>query len=291
MLGTAVQDTVFGVRFWGTRGSIPSPGARTVRYGGNTPCTEVRCGEEIFIFDAGTGIRELGESLLAEFGSSPIRIHLFIGHTHWDHIQGFPFFGPAFKPDNEITVYGHRKELKRILTHQMEPSVFPIGLAAMNAGVRVVVLQEPVQIGPCRIDFERLNHPGGAVAYRVQKNGKSLVYMSDHENYTRLFGAGKGDAEDRRVEAFARDSDLLICEAQYTEEEYMTRKGWGHSTFQDAVQLALHSRARRLAIFHHDPSHDDDFLDQAVGDCRASIRESGSMMSCFGACEGQTLSF
>jgi len=281
----------FKVRFWGTRGSIATPGPKTVRYGGNTSCTEIRYGNHILIFDAGTGIRELGDALLEEFGSQPMRVHIFVGHTHWDHIQGWPFFLPAFIRGNEILLHSARaagKPLERIFKGQMDSDYFPVLLSDMQANLKFVELTGPVTIGPVTVSYEYLNHPGIAIGFRVGADGRSIVYLSDHERFTRMHGEAAA-GEDRRIADFARGADLLISEAQYTEAEYTKKKGWGHSTFDDVLQLAAESGVRQLAIFHHDPTHDDNFMDQVMEDCQQKIRANNYSFKCFAACEGQVL--
>jgi phosphoribosyl 1,2-cyclic phosphodiesterase/CheY-like chemotaxis protein len=276
------------VKFWGTRGSIATPGMRTARYGGNTSCTEVRCGDAILILDAGTGLRELGSALLEEFRQRPIAAHIFIGHTHWDHIQGFPFFVPAYVPGNNFTIYSSRgagKPLERVFRGQMDGDYFPVRMSDMMAHMKFVELQEPVTIGEITVRHEYLNHPGMAVGFRIEAFGKSVVYVSDHECFSRLYGAEAGEREDARIREFCRDADLLIHEAQYTDEEYPKKKGWGHSTFSDAVNTAVQARARRLAIFHHDPAHDDGFMDSVIEQCR----KDAGQVDCFAAKEGESL--
>jgi phosphoribosyl 1,2-cyclic phosphodiesterase len=283
-------DQSFRVRFWGTRGSIATPGPRTVRYGGNTSCTEVRCGEHILIFDAGTGIRELGDSLLSEFRTQPIRVHLFIGHTHWDHIQGFPFFVPAYVAGNEISLYSVRgagKPLEKIFGGQMDSDYFPVVLSDMKARLNFFELNGPVKIGPIQVCHEYLNHPGIAIGFRVGDGRKSLVYLSDHEPFWRMYGQEAGAREDRRIVEFVRGADFFICEAQYSDEEYAGKKGWGHGTFDDAIAIAAQAQVRRLVLFHHDPSHDDDYMDRVHERCLEKIKESGYDFECLVARESQ----
>ncbi len=276
----------FRVRFWGTRGSVATPGRRTLRYGGNTSCTEVRHGDHILLLDAGTGIRELGDALLSEFQGKPIRAHIFVGHTHWDHIQGFPFFTPAYIPGNEFSLYSARgagKSLQKIFMGQMDSDYFPVLLTDMRSTLRFIELSDPVQIGPITVRFDHLNHPGIAIGFRISAGERTIVYLSDHERFSRMYGEAAGAAEDGRITEFARGADLLICEAQYTEEEYKYKKGWGHSTFDDAIRLAAECGAKRLAIFHHDPDHDDAFLDGVK--TKAAAQHSGAIV----AAEGLTL--
>jgi len=283
----------FTIRFWGTRGSIATPGPATVKYGGNTACTEVRCGQQLLILDAGTGIRTLGVSLMEEFAGRPIRGHIFVGHTHWDHIQGFPFFAPAFAAGNEFTIYslrGAEKPLERIFRGQMDSDYFPVRLSDMQARLLFSELESDVDIGGARVSYVFLNHPGVAIGFRVRFEGRSLTYISDHETYARLGPGGRDpDPMDLEVAKFASHSDLLICEAQYTEEEYAAKKGWGHSTFLDVLERTAQARAKSLAIFHHDPSHDDPFLDRVEEFCQRTIQERSYGFHCFLAREGMTI--
>lgn len=283
----------FTIRFWGTRGSIATPGQATIKYGGNTACTEVRCGKQLLILDAGTGIRPLGLSLLHEFQQKPIKGHIFVGHTHWDHIQGFPFFAPAFNSNNEFTIYslhGAEKPLDKVFRGQMDSDYFPVLLSDMKAKLEFCELESAVDLGETQVSFIFLNHPGLAVGFRISFAGLSLVYISDHENYGRLATGGPSpNPMDLEIARFAENADLLISEAQYTEEEYAQKKGWGHSTFLDALERAAQAKVKRLAIFHHDPSHDDAFLDRTLEFCQKTIADRNYTFSCFLAQEGTSI--
>ena len=283
----------FTVRFWGTRGSIATPGHDTNKYGGNTACTEVRCGDQLLILDAGTGIRRLGLALLKEFQERPIKGHIFVGHTHWDHIQGFPFFAPGFASENEFTIYslhGAEKPLQKLFRGQMDSDYFPVSLSEMKATLNFCELETDVQLGEIRVSFIFLNHPGLAVGFRIEFSGRTLVYLSDHESFGRLSPRGPSpNPLDVGIEAFAANADLLICEAQYTEEEYVHKKGWGHSTFLDALERGANAKVKRLALFHHDPSHDDVFLDGIHEFCEKTMAERNYTFSCFLAQEGTSI--
>lgn len=283
----------FTIRFWGVRGSIATPGPDTVKYGGNTACTEVRCGEQLLILDAGTGIRPLGLSLLHEFKQKPINGHLFVGHTHWDHIQGFPFFAPAFIPGNEFTIYslhGAEKPLEKVFRGLMDNDYFPVLLTEMKANLEFRELESEVNLGETQVSYMFLNHPGLAIGFRISYAGRSLVYISDHENYGRLSPGGPGPHPlDLEIARFAEHADLLISEAQYTEEEYAQKKGWGHSTFLDALELAAEANVKRLAIIHHDPDHDDAFMDQIFEFCQKMIKERNYTFSFLLAQEGTSI--
>ena len=281
------------VRFWGTRGSCPIAGAQNARYGGNTACVEVRVGSTLIIIDCGSGLRELGGSLLKEYAGRPIEGHIFVGHTHWDHIQGFPFFVPFYSPKNTFNVYsvhGANGSLKKIFSESMAMDYFPVPLANLGSRLSFVELEGPVDLGSARVTFHHLNHPGPCIGFRIEAQGRTIVYVSDHEDFHRLSGDTElSRRQDAAVAEFSRGSDLLIREAQYTEAEYATRKGWGHSTFDDAVRSAVQLKAKRLAIFHHDPDHNDDALDAQMDYCRAKLKEAGAATECFGARDGQRI--
>lgn len=295
MISELLQEKrpVFTVRFWGTRGSIATPGEATLKYGGNTSCTEVRCGEQLLILDAGTGIRVLGTSLLREFQQRPIKGHIFVGHTHWDHIQGFPFFAPAFNPKNEFAIYslhGAEKPLDKVFQGQMDSDYFPVLLTDMKARLEFCELDSVVNLGEVQVSYVFLNHPGLAVGFRISFAGRSLVYISDHENYGRLAPGGPvPNPMDLEIARFAENAELLISEAQYTEEEYEQKKGWGHSTFLDVLERAAQANVKRLVIFHHDPSHDDAFLDGILEFCQSTIADRNYTFSCSLAQEGTSI--
>lgn len=281
------------VRFWGTRGSSPAPGPSTVRYGGNTSCTEIRFGDLLVIVDAGTGLRELGISLLEEFGDRPISGHIFVGHTHWDHIQGFPFFMPLYKARNEFQVYSVRgagKSLEKVFRGQMAADYFPVPLKNLACRLEFVELEAPVELGPVKVTYHFLNHPGIAIGFRFEFAGRSITYLSDHESFTRLSGDTPiSRRQDEGIVEFARGSDLLICEAQYDEKEYELKRGWGHSTFDDVVARSLAAEVKHLVLFHHDPEHTDEKMDAYLEYCRRKIREAGSSMACSAAQEKQAI--
>lgn len=282
------------VKFWGTRGSIPTPGRATLRYGGNTSCVEVRCGETVILFDCGTGAREAGLAIAGQFKGKTLHTDIFVSHTHWDHIQGFPFFVPAYVPGSHLTLYSVRgadKSLAKIFTGQMDSSYFPVDLADMMAHLEFVELEGLIGLGKAKITHFYLNHPGLAVGFRIEAEGKTVVYITDHEPDCRLSGENDHNRKlDREVDEFARDADLYIREAQYTEEEYAAKRGWGHSTWKDAVDSAHAANAKRLMLYHHDPMHDDDFLDQVVASCRTYIHEQEMKVECAAAADFQQLS-
>ncbi|HEX3176462.1 MAG TPA: MBL fold metallo-hydrolase [Methylomirabilota bacterium] len=279
------------VRFWGTRGSIAKPGAGTVRYGGNTSCVEVRSDSGLLlVLDCGTGAHALGHALMAQRG--PRRGHILITHTHWDHIQGFPFFAPLFAPGDEWDVYaprGLRESLRETLAGQMQYTYFPITLEQFAATVRYHDLVEgEFAIGDIRVSTRYLNHPALTLGYRLEADGATLVYATDHEPHSRALAeglAGELTGEDRRHAQFLAGADLLIHDAQYTVAEYASKIGWGHSTVDSVATLARDADVRRVALFHHDPHRDDAGLDAVV----AAARRTASTVDLFAAAEGQTL--
>lgn len=259
----------FQVQFWGVRGSIACPGKDTVRYGGNTSCVEMRVGGQRLIFDAGTGIRLLGEQMIAEsVADSRIKTgttgHIFFSHSHWDHIQGFPFFTPAFMAGNKFDIYGGVtlngiSIQDRLNTQMMDPN-FPVPLKIMGAELHFhnLTVGAVVQIDDVTVTSMPLNHPGGATGYRVDYGGRSAAYITDTEHRI-----GELDAA---VLKLIKGVDLFIYDSTYTDAEYQHptsgKIGWGHSTWQEGVRLAQVAKVQELAIFHHDPSHNDLFMDE-----------------------------
>ena len=286
------------VRFWGTRGSVAKPGPTTLRYGGNTSCVEVRGVDgTLIVLDCGTGAHGLGQALVSA-GGPRCDGHLMIIHTHWDHIQGFPFFAPLFIPGNTWDIYAPGalgQQLERTLAGQMEYNYFPVTLAQLGASIRFHDLVEGrFAVGAVRITAQYLNHPALALGYRLQSGGNVVVYSVDHEPHApnpaaRRDGEPPGHGEDQRHVEFLADADLVIHDAQYTVEEYPQKTGWGHTPAEWAVDYALAARAKRLALFHHDPLRDDDAVDRLVEACRRRARAAGSALQVFAAAEGQEL--
>ena len=271
------------VRFWGTRGTRPTPGPRTLRYGGNTTCVEVRDSRDsLVILDSGSGIAELGQTLV---GKGPQWIHLLISHTHWDHIQGFPFFAPAFIPGTRLTLVGPAgsiKSLKGAFADQMDPAYFPLRLDQVPADVEFIEVTAGVsfQIGEMTITPHEMNHPIVTLGYRLEENGSSFVFATDNE----LVGVS-----DALVE-WCSNAGLLAHDAQYSRDEYPTKVGWGHSTFDDTLTLAERAQVRRLAFVHHDPGHSDDDVDALVEDALGSHRQAGGQrIVAFPAAEEQEI--
>lgn len=247
------------VKFWGVRGSIPCPGPATQKYGGNTSCLQILGGSEIVIVDAGTGIRELGLELMKK---PPSKVHLLLTHTHWDHIQGFPFFPPIYRAGNEIHIYGpgtHEKTLEEALLFQMQHTYFPVSGVELAAKIRFTQIEEiSFQIGTICVSTKFMNHPIRVLAYKFQRGNRTLVYTGDNEPYEN----GRPDHEaNQEVQTFVAGADLLIADTQYTDEEYATKHGWGHSSLSHVLDLALGANVKRLALFHHEPTHTDRHLD------------------------------
>ncbi|GAC1394753.1 MAG: MBL fold metallo-hydrolase [Polyangiales bacterium] len=283
---TAMSD----VRFWGVRGSIPTPGPATAEIGGNTSCVEVRAGGRLLVFDAGTGLRLLGNALMKE-AKPPVEAWIFFSHVHWDHIQGFPFFTPAFIRGNTIHLFGGHKAsstLEETLAGQMENPSFPVHLSDMGAKMHfhdvfegeVVEIEAAAGAGTIRVTNTRGNHPNGVYAYRVDFGGKSVMYATDTEHYAVV---------DPKLKRLAQGVDVLIYDAQYTPEEYAgatgggSKLGWGHSTYEAAVDLAKAAGAKKLVLYHHDPAQDD----KAVREKERRAREL--FAECQAAYEGLTL--
>jgi phosphoribosyl 1,2-cyclic phosphodiesterase len=288
---------MMNIRFWGTRGSIPSPGKATVKYGGNTACVEVRIDKHIFIFDAGTGIRELGNQLIKEFPTQPVTLHLFISHTHWDHIQGFPFFMPSYVNNFQIIVYGppaRDKSLKELMKLQMDAEYFPVPLGDLNAQIIMQEVREPFWIGDVKVIPFYLNHPAMTYAYRITAGGKSFTYATDNEPYRYTLHAARKDQAasqygvelDQKFVEFLSGTDLLVSEAQYTLEEYRSKVGWGHSPLESVVEFAVKANVKQLALFHHDPTHNDTTIDTIVKHAQKILETQKSSIKCFGASEG-----
>jgi phosphoribosyl 1,2-cyclic phosphodiesterase len=250
-------------RFWGTRGSVPVSGPHCVEFGGDTPCLEVllASSRDVVIIDAGTGIRSLGVDLLQHADRCSGRIHLFLTHAHWDHIQGFPFFGPAFVPDFELHIYCS-KDAEEFLQRQMSPPFFPVDMEAMRAPRHFHRLEvdERIVVGDAMISWIPLPHPQESTAFRVDENGRSFVLATDTEHPA----AGLNP----RLVDFADNTNVLIYDAQYTPNQYELKKGWGHSTYVHGVRTLAAAKAERLILFSHDPSHDDARLREIEAEAR-----------------------
>ena len=257
--------TPMRIKFWGVRGSTPTPHADNLRYGGNTSCVEVRLNGEIYIFDCGTGFRALGESLRLEFGDRPVSAHVFVSHFHWDHIQGLPFFGPFYdRPENHFVFHCSKRNdnLKRVMEAQMEPPYFPVGLRALKAKYEFHEIEEgKLQLGGLTMRTAWLNHPQGCMGFRIETPQGVMVYATDNEPGDPVF--------DKSVRKLAEGADVSIYDSQYLPEEYAARRrGWGHSHWREAVNVVMESGAKELVLFHHDPSHTDSCIDGVVKEAR-----------------------
>jgi phosphoribosyl 1,2-cyclic phosphodiesterase len=250
------EQSPFTVRFWGVRGSIACPGPRTVRYGGNTSSLEVRCGEEVLLFDAGTGIRYLGRALEGR----RLDADIYFTHTHFDHVCGLPFFRPLFEPQNRFRLWaGHLRgamTLKRVLAEFMVSPLFPVPPEVFRSNLEYRdftagdTLATPKGV---QVRTSVLNHPDGAIGYRVDYDGRSLCLVYDTEHVP--------GSLDRNVLALIEGAELVIYDSMYTDDEYRRYVGWGHSTWQEGIRLCREAGAKRMVVFHHDPDHDDEMLD------------------------------
>lgn len=286
------------VRFWGVRGSIPTPGPRTRRYGGNTSCVEVRVDDNLLIFDAGTGMRELGVHLL-KARAKELTIHLFLSHPHWDHIQGFPFFGPAYVSSTTMYVYGPKDDDKnyQLLSGQMANAYFPVKFS--DLGAKIVARSfagDVVKAGNVQVRCFGQKHPGGSVGFRVQSGDKSVVFATDSELDQLLVNPNLPKTDPEALRELPEDlvsaingADLLIADAQYTDSEYLQKVGWGHPRATTVVDFAVQGQVRQLALTHHDPMHADRDVDLIVLECQERAEALGAELEVFGAREGITL--
>ena len=275
-------DTTRGnFHLWGTRGSIPVAGHRYVQHGGNTSCFSVECGDDLIIIDAGSGIRELGMVLAPQ---KPRKLHIFIGHTHWDHIQGFPFFIPAYIPGYQIVIYGASgfgKDLQSIFQGQLDSDYFPVQMEDMRAQLEFKhVSDNPVQIGDASIFWEYTHHPGPTLGFKVALHDKTIGYITDNEFLKGYCGnpekiSTNQDLLDQysKLIEFVSGVDTLICEAQYTNDEYRQKIGWGHSSLSNACFLMQIAKIRKWIVTHHDPSHDDEFLQKKLNLTKQIFRD------------------
>lgn len=288
-----MRDSKTAITFWGTRGSIPSPGKDKSKYGGNTSCVEVKLpSNQLIILDAGTGIRELGKSLLHR--EREVRACIFLSHYHWDHIQGLPYFAPAYHAGHTLTIFGAKHPqfpLDNIFSSQMESIHFPVKSSSLSARINF----HQLSLGDHFLDgtdvkIMRANHPGTNFSYALNFDGKKLVYMTDNEILPRLAKAKSHIAYEReQFVRFIQGADLLIHDAQYTDREYRIKKGWGHSAWKETVKLAVEGDAKHLILFHHDPDHNDDVIDSFVKACKEQLKKMKSSMTCSGAMEGKTV--
>lgn len=278
------------VRFWGVRGEVPVPGPTTVRHGGNTPCVEIRAANQIIVLDAGTGLRALGRQLLAEHGERPIALTLLLTHTHWDHIQGLPFFAPLYGSHHSVTIVGYegaRQSLMKTLAAQMDSPYFPVPMHEIASSLRVREMRElEFLVGRVPVQATFVNHPGITLAYRISTAAGAIVYMPDHEilpfprerpgSTSATADAGKPrdfvDYKNQLLAEFVDGAEVFVCDAQYDAAQYERHIGQGHSCVDDAVELARLAKAKQLVLFHHDPSHDDEAIDRLAAHARSLAR-------------------
>lgn len=276
------------IKCWGARGSIPVSGKNFDKYGGDTTCMEINYGGKgIIVIDAGTGIRLLGNKLVAS-GEKPL-IHLLLTHAHWDHLSGFPFFKPIYIKGNIITVYGPQptqRSLKKIISKTMEAPYFPVEFEDVNADISFVSTgNHGYSIESVKIKTIPISHPNRGVGYRLEENGRSFVFLTDNElTYRHKFGRRFDD-----YLKFAEGADIFIHDAEYTREEYAVTKRWGHSVYLDALDLALKAGVKSFGLFHHNQDRTDTAVDGMVRSCKKIISERGSKMKCFAVRAGQEM--
>lgn len=260
------------LKFWGVRGSTPTPNGENLGYGGNTSCVEIRGGDgELLIIDGGTGIRNLGLSLTGEFRAEPLAFNLLLTHFHWDHIQGIPFFLPFYNPSSKATIYSFppKDQILERLQGQMTTPYFPVEFERLSGRIESQqVGGEVLRFGELSVQSFPLNHPQGACGYRVESKGATVVYASDLEHGHPTL--------DRTVREFSEGADVLIYDAQYTPDEYPARKGWGHSTWLEATRVAKDAGVKTLILFHHDPAHSDEKIDAEVEETRRLFENSSA---------------
>jgi phosphoribosyl 1,2-cyclic phosphodiesterase len=293
------------IKLWGTRGSIAVPGPETLGYGGNTTCIELRADRELIVLDAGSGIRPLGVALKQEFQERPINLSLLITHAHWDHIQGFPFFKPAYDPKNEIRILGFDgagATFREIMTEPMRSPFFPITMRELSAKMEITKLTEmKFSLGKVDVHAAFVNHPGVCAGYRLFTSTGSVAFLPDHEPYEFFLHAARGKPltpeqakeiatnEHARLVQFLRGSDILILDAQYTDEEYEAHIGWGHGSVSSAVSLALDAEVQTLLLFHHDPNHDDRTVGAMEKSAGELVAKSGRPLEIAAAKEGSEI--
>jgi phosphoribosyl 1,2-cyclic phosphodiesterase len=296
------------LKFWGVRGSIPTPGRQTTRYGGNTPCIELRPEPNIlFILDAGTGIHRFGDELI-KLGE-PLRGYIFLTHTHWDHIQGLPFFEPVLRPNNEFTIIGsdHNSiKLEQILADQMKATYFPLQFSELKSRINFkIVGEESFSVEGVHVSSIYVNHPGYTLGYRLTYKGKSVVYISDNEPFdpkkkdqtenkvgrevVELFASALNGNPNHRIIDFIRDADILIHDTMYTPLEYKTKELWGHSDYLFALDLAIRGNVKSFYLFHHGPHHTDEDLDAIVQSCRTEVERRKHNLICIAAAENMVV--
>lgn len=295
---TEPMSDKFYLTFWGTRGSISTPGSSTEKYGGNTPCISVKYSDTEIILDAGTGIRNLGIHLAQEIQrkASNKTLRLFLSHTHWDHIQGLPFFTPAYMPETKLAIYGSPKKesfLDSILSRQMDVNYFPVEMNALAADISInEISEEKIQLGEMEVDWqEQVVHPGGSVRYRLTAGNKRIVYATDVELDKLIDNPSieNGAQMLEEYREFIHEADLLIADGQYTGDEYPQRVGYGHTSIPALVGIANEENVKQLAVFHHDPLHSDTMIDKLWRNFAPQFASQQTPMNLFWAREGMTI--
>lgn len=276
------------LRFWGTRGSIPSPGPDTVKYGGNTTCVELRLNDgTVIVFDAGTGIRNLGLEIVKKRQNH--QINLFLSHSHWDHIQGFPFFTPAYQSNTKINIFGcppTYDKLREILTNQMESRYFPINFDELKAQISFKAIKRgQYPIGNATFSFIENNHPGSAYGFKVTENNRHIVFITDNE----LLPPNSKVTRWEDFISFCKEAEVLIHDAQYLDKELQNNSGFGHSSYEQALKLGLSANVKHLVFFHHNPSRKDDEIDKIVSEIQNDLKSTNSNLIVSAAKEGQII--
>ena len=272
-------------RFWGVRGSIPTPGRATEKYGGNTTCIELRYDDTLLVFDAGSGVRDLSGALLKEFAGRSMAATFFFTHLHWDHIQGFPFFSPAYLPQNNLFIYGAEygeQNLKDLLGGTMHGYYFPVPISAMKAQLVFLTATPEFEVGPVRIKTCALPHPGGCLGYRVEANGSVFVLATDCELDQWAENADELQKSPEAVRSyrpelleFFQGADLLVIDTQYTDEDYRGKSGWGHNSLAAVVDISIQARPRMVALSHHDPTSNDRKVATMVAEASSRLKKRG----------------
>lgn len=285
------------IKFWGTRGSVPVPGKDTLKYGGNTPCVEIRTSDnKLLILDAGTGIRELGNNLIENSFDGPLDI--LLTHYHWDHIQGIPFFVPIYQKGREITFYGvpgRESEMKKLLSDQMELDYFPVKINEVPANIKFKHLEpnKSFHLDGFKIDTFRVYHPSLTLTYKVSENNKNIIYMTDNE----LDVKGENDKniseklkiKNKELIKFCDNCDYLIHDMMYDEKIIESKLGWGHSSNKAVAKFAILAGVKNLIFFHYNPEYTDEKIDQLLESTREELKKSGSQINCIASREGLTI--
>jgi len=275
--------------FWGTRGSVAVPGEETIKYGGNTTCIEVRLSDNrLIVIDAGTGIRKLGMELIRK---KEKEINIFLTHPHWDHIQGFPFFTPMYMEDSTVIVHGWRTPLRKVqhtIMDQMEGTYFPVDFSQLSANIKFYEIKEYLlPYNSANLSFLRVNHPIICHSIKIEEQGKTFVFMTDNELKSETPITKFTPWED--FVEFCKDADLLAHDAQFTPEELEMRRGWGHSSYTQVLELAHEAKVKKLALFHHDPNHSDTDVDNILKDCHERIKKNDYKFDCVASYEGMQI--